>query len=281
MFQDRDLEFQGSGSGLEASNPNNNTIIPYKFHSSSFGGAYGYSLGNTSDTVFMPDDVTYEDQASAIGNGAMTENLITSSDPPPGGAYGYSRDNTFDTIFDSNDVTYEDQTFAIGNGGMTENLRTSVDPSPSPMEAVNYSVSGPSLPLTNDTTNACACIPCFVKSKREFINYTCVIGCDYRNFYWGNNSKAHLKTHFKEDKKFHCRAPLCGQIFGRWGELTRHYKTHCLRPKKFACDVFGCRYSGDNGFIRHDKLLSHKRNVHDGKAPPSQLMRRLQAKPRA
>lgn len=263
----------------------------------------------------MPNDVTYEDQTSAIGNGAMTANLTSSFDPLPGGAHGYFHDNTSDTMFESNDVVHEDQTSAIGNGVMTENLTTSSDlppggaygyfhdnnsdtmiesnqvahedrttsfaPSPNPMGAANYSVSGLS---TNDHTNGCACIPCFVKSRRESssIRYTCVVGCDYQCSIGDTREwQAHLKTHFKRDKKYLCTAPLCGKIFERWGELTRHYKTHCLRAEKYACDVFGCKYSGDNGFIRHDKLLSHKRNVHDGKAPPSQLMRRrrLQAKP--
>lgn len=157
------------------------------------------------------------------------------------------------------------------------------------MKAANCSTPGSSLPSTNDITSGCACILCFIKqeheeakSQRQVRKLNCVVGCALQFEWWRDVKwRNHIKTHFMQDNKYHCKAPQCGQLFIRWGELTRHYKTHCLRSEKFACDVLGCKYSGDNGFIRHDKLLSHKRNVHDGKAPPSQLMRRLQPKPRA
>lgn len=171
---------------------------------------------------------------------------------------------------------------------MTDNHDTTSPNLPRDLEAVDCSGSGHSLPSTSDNTNGCACSSCLVKGLKAFKGplelYLCIFGCSFRPmsmFWYELECRKHLQTHFIQDKKYHCRAPHCGQTFGRWGELTRHDKTHCLRPKKFACNVLGCKYSGDNGFIRHDKLLSHKRNMHDGKAPPSQLMRKLKAKPRA
>ncbi|MCJ1270954.1 hypothetical protein MMC22_010853 [Lobaria immixta] len=199
------------------------------------------------------------------------------------GAYGHSTGNASDTMLMSKITAYEDQGSTTGAGAMTDNHTSSHDLSPS------RSGSGPSsLSANNDVTNVCACISCFVKQQRnelwkpKSLEYNCVVGCPQQFDFWqAKQWLKHLQTHFKQDKKFHCRVPQCGQVFSRWGELTRHSKNHCIRPVKFACDVLGCKYGGDNGFIRHDKLLSHKRNVHDGRAPPSQLMRRLQAKPRA
>ncbi|MCJ1270953.1 hypothetical protein MMC22_010852 [Lobaria immixta] len=179
-------------------------------------------------------------------------------------ACGSSTGNASDTMLTSNDTTDEDPGSAIGTAALTDNHNSSHDlPSSS-------SGSGPSsLSAKNDVTNVCACISCFAKQqrnkpwRRKSPVYNCVVGCP-QQFDLGLEKKRlkHLQTHFKQDNKYHC-------------------KNHCIRPVKFACDVLGCKYGGDNGFIRHDKLLSHKRNVHEGKAPPSQLMRRLQAKPRA
>lgn len=220
----------------------------------------------------------FEFPGSAGGLEALNETHSSSSGDP----FAYSRGNASDTIFPTRDNICEDQSSAL-----TDNHTTVIDSSSDPVEAVTCPASGTSLFSTNDITNGCPCISCVWKALRYprigyDDPYQCVAGCNHQISASDTQKfQAHFKTHFKQDKKFRCSAPQCGQTFGRWGELTRHNKTHCLRPKKFACDVFGCKYSGDNGFIRHDKLLSHKRNVHDGKAPPSQLMRRLQAKPRA
>ncbi|MCJ1465855.1 hypothetical protein MMC07_004474 [Pseudocyphellaria aurata] len=204
-------------------------------------------------------------------------------------SYGgdYSCGDAPDTMFTSGEATRKDQGPAIGT---TQDNHDTISPGLLPdQEAVDYSGSGLSLPSTGDGTNGCTCISCFVKEPREFRKtsskvYHCIVGCSFECESWyALRRRNHLETHFyhRQDEKYHCIAPHCNQTFGRWGELTRHNKTHCLRPKKFACDVLGCKYSGDNGFIRHDKLLSHKRNVHVGKAPPSQLMRTLKAKPQA
>ncbi|MCJ1463065.1 hypothetical protein MMC07_001670 [Pseudocyphellaria aurata] len=200
-----------------------------------------------------------------------------------GGDYYYS--NASDTTFTSGEVTWKDQGPAIGTTQDNHDT-TSSDLLPE-LEAVHCSGSGQSLPSTGDGTNACACISCFLKaridSERRFDRKSCIVGCSFRSQDWNFTAdwRKHLPTHFFQDEKYHCKFPRCNRTFGRWEELTRHDKTHCLRPTKFACDVLDCKYSGNNGFLRHDKLLSHKRNVHDGKAPPGQLMRELEAKPQA
>lgn len=216
-----------------------------------------------------------------LTEGQREEDICYESYPSSSGdAYGYSSGNASDTIFTTGDNICEDQSSAL-----TDNHTTIIDSSSDLVGAATCSASGPSLLSANHIINGCACISCLLRDRKvehRYILHKCVPGCNYQYSGWVTSDwQAHFKAHFMQDKKYHCGAPQCGQIFKRWGELTRHNKTHCLRPKKFACDVFGCKYSGDNGFIRHDKLLSHKRNVHDGKAPPSQLMRRLQAKPRA
>lgn len=250
-------------------------------------------------------DFTWDDQSSAIGgtgvltgfqdsasgpevlNGNNTTEAHESHPSYVGGTYDYCATSAYgDSRGNASDnFPFEDQSPTLGTGASTDHT-TFLGLPHDPMEAVNSSASGLLL-SANDSTNGCACISCFVKSRqrllstgRPYASYSCVAGCHYVGRIYFNDWQQHLNTHFKQDKKYHCRAPQCGRIFGRWVELKRHDKTHCLRPKKFACNIFGCKYSGDNGFIRHDKLLSHKRNVHDGKAPPSQLMRRLQAKPR-
>lgn len=152
-------------------------------------------------------------------------------------------------------------------------------PSSDPMDVSGLRSSGNNLPA-NDTHKDCECMLCIEKASiRVGFSVKCYFGCNenFQSLEW----MRHYRTHFKQDKGYRCSAPDCGQVCQRWGELTRHARAHCQRPTKFPCDVFGCRYGGENGFTRKDKLLSHKRNVHEGRAPPSQLMRKLQPKPKA
>lgn len=125
------------------------------------------------------------------------------------------------------------------------------------------------------STELCSCPKCAIyrgviaRTGRELWCTTFSCGYQYTRYHAN-----HYKWHFKDEQgRYRCKAPNFDTTFARWGELTRHYGTHCLKSKTFPCDVSGCKYGGKNGFKRHDKLLSHKRNMHDGKAAPDQLMR--------
>ena len=88
-------------------------------------------------------------------------------------------------------------------------------------------------------------------------------GCSYIPSYW--EGFFHEKSHFRSphEGRFQCLEYHCKFTTKRFPDLIRHYATkHCMNPKKFPCPVPFCKYSGDNGFLRQDKLKSHQRNVH-------------------
>jgi len=77
----------------------------------------------------------------------------------------------------------------------------------------------------------------------------------------------HEKGHFLHDEHYMCNCSSdCKRSFKRWEDLVRHTSNkHCLNPKRFPCPEIGCKYSGENGFVRKDKLKSHYKNAHEGK----------------
>lgn len=58
--------------------------------------------------------------------------------------------------------------------------------------------------------------------------------------------------------------PSCSRTFTRPSDLQRHVKKHVPGGKPFECSEPGCKYKGELGFYRKDKLLSHMRNRHSG-----------------
>lgn len=56
----------------------------------------------------------------------------------------------------------------------------------------------------------------------------------------------------------------CNQTFSRHSDLQRHAKKHNPSAKIFDCLHQGCKYKGQHGFYREDKLLSHMRTRHTG-----------------
>lgn len=90
----------------------------------------------------------------------------------------------------------------------------------------------------------------------------------------------HETSHYSTFGNYKCTAQYCpraGKPFKRLPDLIRHCKgAHCKRPEKFPCQVIGCKYSGDRGFTRKDKLKSHVKNIHDGEFVPGKAMRKIQ-----
>ena len=125
------------------------------------------------------------------------------------------------------------------------------------------------------STSHCFKYPCHLQiCKFETISHQ----------YWAKGEwKRHYCSHFKQDGKYTCDDGDCKRAFSRSVDFFRHSNdVHCKCAQKFPCDVFGCKYGGDNGFRRKDKLTSHKRNVHDGKATVAsgRLPRSIKPKPR-
>lgn len=109
--------------------------------------------------------------------------------------------------------------------------------------------------------------------------YSCRIpGCSYKEICCTGRDRTHKlsylskheKDHFGQPGHFVCPVDHCGFVTKRWSDLRRHTSTiHCTKAKKFPCSVTWCKYTGEDGFTRRDKLTSHFNNVHKGvKAAP-------------
>ncbi|MCJ1402323.1 hypothetical protein MMC11_005543 [Xylographa trunciseda] len=62
--------------------------------------------------------------------------------------------------------------------------------------------------------------------------------------------------------RFPCSFLGCTKAFKRSADRDRHYRKHQPEAASYHCAVMGCKYNEGKGFYRHDKLLSHERNVH-------------------
>ena len=98
---------------------------------------------------------------------------------------------------------------------------------------------------------------------------------------------SHEDSHFyqfrlDQDQKLiiTCKDDRCRIRTKRMDDVRRHYATmHCKNPQRFPCHVIGCKFGGENGFTRKDKLTSHMKSTHKGLPLPG---KRLQAiKPKA
>ena len=153
--------------------------------------------------------------------------------------------------------------------------------------------------LTVITTSAapassreCSCITCIdLGSERNWLwasqlfDYPCRLSdCDFSAPQAGQSPDAyddqraarnHEKNHFRHERQFRCMEDRCVYSTKRWSDLTRHYTSkHCLNPKtKFPCPEIGCKYGGNNGFTRKDKLKSHREKVHEKVAKPEKRFR--------
>jgi hypothetical protein len=73
----------------------------------------------------------------------------------------------------------------------------------------------------------------------------------------------HEKSHYEHHGGYKCAEGDCGHLAKEFRDLKRHYRAkHCTKTPGYPCDVLGCKFGGDNGFHRKDKLASHYKNMH-------------------
>ena len=143
----------------------------------------------------------------------------------------------------------------------------------------------PSWPLAPDVPNDsssqmdCTCISCLAKCTANFWirdnEYNLVCRCHFPGCQTytkeGDSYAEHERSHYGLPGKYTCLEQTCQVATKNFGDLKRHDKAkHCTNPNKeqFPCPVLWCKYSGNNGFARKDKLKSHYRNIHEGKPGP-------------
>lgn len=112
---------------------------------------------------------------------------------------------------------------------------------------------------------------CCFPGCREVIRLPCLLkssGSELNSYGWCLLRSEHEKNHYRHAGKYICSEGHCSTLTKSWSDLLRHYGSrHCTRAKRFPCPVPYCKYSGDNGFARKDKLKSHQKNVHKGFVP--------------
>ena len=123
--------------------------------------------------------------------------------------------------------------------------------------------------------NVCDCIVCAgvgkkVTASKAWPFHCRVPGCNALghniSFSWEllRKEASHFRT--PGEDKLKCAESNCPVAVSSMTDLRRHYiSKHCTKSEKFSCPLVWCKYSGDNGFKRKDKLNSHYRNAHEGK----------------
>ena len=126
------------------------------------------------------------------------------------------------------------------------------------------SATEPSESPTSDRN--CGCVFCLgVGSRMPEIDGTLTCRVDYCNHSGLGHGEIldHEKKHFWCPGGYHCAEALCNTSFVRWLDFKRHYANkHCKRRKSFPCPFPSCKYSGENGFLRKDKLKIHYNRIH-------------------
>ncbi len=134
-----------------------------------------------------------------------------------------------------------------------------------------------------DPNHKCSCMSCiFLGKYSSGSSLKCrVPGCQQQCTHWHPyfTGSPHEQAHFGKPGDYHCLEEGYKTITKKWADLKRHYTVrHCTNPPKFPCPVLGCKYGGDNGFTREDKLKSHHRNVHQGKVVPGKAFQPIEPK---
>ncbi len=146
---------------------------------------------------------------------------------------------------------------------------------PADLENTSTDISESMQPSTTSSKGQCECLSCLHSGEHSVHSWhllrdtaTCrVPGC-VKTFARSDFSmrRGHERDHFLHDEHYMCNSSGCKRSFTRWEDLVRHtLNKHCLNPKRFPCLDIGCKYSGENGFVRKDKLKSHYKNAHEGK----------------
>ena len=143
----------------------------------------------------------------------------------------------------------------------------------------------PDLPNGSSSQEDCTCISCLGIGKHlgQAWRFDGRFGCRFPGcpcmYYWQvgpfheheKSHHEHEKSHYGQTGKYICLEQTCQVATKNFGDLKRHDKAkHCSNPTKeqFPCPVLWCKYSGNNGFARKDKLKSHYKNIHEGKPGP-------------
>lgn len=78
--------------------------------------------------------------------------------------------------------------------------------------------------------------------------------------------------------RYRCAVYGCQYFAIRRSDLRRHHAVkHCTQPKRFQCPEPYCKYGGENGFKRLDKLKDHQKKIHEGKFKPGQALRTIKS----
>ena len=125
-------------------------------------------------------------------------------------------------------------------------------------------------PLENPASDRnCGCLSCLgVGSSMpeiEQIDGTLTCRVNYCNHSGLGHGEIldHEKEHFWCPGGYHCAEALCNASFEQWLDFKSHYANkHCKKRKKFPCPFPSCKYSGENGFLRKDKLKTHYDKNH-------------------
>lgn len=191
---------------------------------------------------------------------------------------GYGADNLYgDETGDSGYLRPAYATVLKKTESETIAMRDCEEPCATPPGREQSRSPTPNLKCNSTTQKNCTCIDCLrIFKEREYDwyqdgGYRCHFpGCQTQDIDF-SKIKDHEKSHYGQPGKYTCIEQSCHTITKNFGDLKRHDKAeHCTSPNKeqFPCPVLWCKYSGNNGFARKDKLKSHYKNIHEGKPGP-------------
>ena len=112
----------------------------------------------------------------------------------------------------------------------------------------------------------CKVVNCLGCRTRDHVYEQSRICCSHQGCSGIFSSYYNYSFHLQKghhDLRGHCLESKCKFSTKRFSDLVRHYKVkHCQVSGRFPCPSSDCKYSGENGFARKDKLMSHQRKMH-------------------